>query len=165
MFDREAFWEALLGGESTDPVHVEIANAIFDEWERRDPQDARWLAYILATALDDHSRCNQPDIQTGCVNLMSGMIGGEYTGKRLEQFFAPGWSAWVPARAVVDMALGDAETVATDAKLIYTALSASSNVSLPEPAIEITEVPGTEPDPPVEGMSAKDEDGPRGQRG
>ena len=139
-FDREKFFAELVAAGEMDPLHLEIAHALFDEFNSRYTEDARWLAYIMATALDDHGRVEEPDINTGCANLISGMIDGIYTGRGLAEFFTPEFSAWQPARLILDPAGGDAESCANDAKLIYDALDASSDISLAHPP-EVTELP------------------------
>jgi len=150
MFNRDVFFGELTEGDSMDPLHREIANTIFDEWEANRPFDARWLAYIMATALDDHGRCDTPDIETGCDNLITGMIEGWYTGRRLSEYFTPEFGAWLPARAIVDPDLGDAESVAADAKDIYRALNAASDTALPPVPVELSELPvPPDPEPPA----------------
>jgi len=86
MLDREKFFSSVRQKfGSLDQSQVEGFGKILDEWERRELEDLRWLAYMLATCWHETGKKMQPIREQGGEAYLKRKPYYPYVGEGLVQ--------------------------------------------------------------------------------
>lgn len=86
MIDREKFFAAVREHfGALDQPQVDGFNNILDEWEARELDDGRWLAYMLATCWHETACTMQPIEERGSANYFARKGYGIWHGRGLVQ--------------------------------------------------------------------------------
>jgi hypothetical protein len=86
MIERDHFFDIVRAHfGSLGPSQVDGFDKILDEWERRDLEDERWLAYMLATAWHETGRKMQPVREMGSEAYLRRKPYWPYVGEGLVQ--------------------------------------------------------------------------------
>lgn len=197
MIDRKNFFDAVRQrpfNGALSASNVSGVNSILDEWEKRELEDMRWLAYMLATTKHETANTMQPITEMGsqaylrgkrywpwigrgyvqltwqrnyqlfrdrvmqrfdldlikdptvalkqpvaAFIMFEGMLHGQFTGKKLSDYFHGETSDWINARRIIN-GLDRAADIAAIGKAFFAALEKAAQ---PEEKIDVQ--PGPKP--------------------
>lgn len=142
MIDRQYFIDNM---DELTIWQERIFNAVVDEFERRELDDPRWVAYVVATIYHEHENCTMllmvgstkekairnafrqgirfhpGEVGFNVWFIIDAMLNGRYTGKDLIDYFNGKQTNWIDARKIIGD-LDSAESVAMYAYKIFSCL-------------------------------------------